>query len=382
MKEKLIFISYAHKDSDSVLPVIASLLQEGYNVWFDEGIEAGTEWPATIETKLSESSLVIAFISNASIESQNCRNEINYATSLGKEILTVYLEDAKLAVGMNLQLGSLQAMFKYRHKSDESFITSLLTSDIIKRQGMAVSAKTEERTERSISENETYSFISELKAAKLKSAVKFGNYPSFSSMPTPIEWIVLEKQYGVALLLSKYILDAVDFGEDPSWDKSNVRKWLNGSFYGSAFSLSEKKYILESERFTETISENTKSKESVFLLERREIKKYFGLFNSKLRVGIPTPHAIRNGVPDKNCYWWLRSSHLIHYACPQNNKPKSFYPRPLKGDYSAGYSYIAPVFPYHHVMAGTSAMGMMRFYHSERRIGGIGVRPAILVRYE
>ena len=39
-----IFISYAHRDKDRVLPVLRSLSERGYRIWFDEGIDPGTEW--------------------------------------------------------------------------------------------------------------------------------------------------------------------------------------------------------------------------------------------------------------------------------------------------------------------------------------------------
>ena len=51
-----IFISYAHKDSDSVLPIIARLQKEGYRVWYDEEIVAGSNWDVYISEHLDHSS--------------------------------------------------------------------------------------------------------------------------------------------------------------------------------------------------------------------------------------------------------------------------------------------------------------------------------------
>ena len=39
-----IFISYAHADDATVLPIIADMHSRGYNIWYDEGIEVGSEW--------------------------------------------------------------------------------------------------------------------------------------------------------------------------------------------------------------------------------------------------------------------------------------------------------------------------------------------------
>ena len=37
------FISYAHRNSEQVLPILMKLQQEGYNFWYDDGIEPGSE---------------------------------------------------------------------------------------------------------------------------------------------------------------------------------------------------------------------------------------------------------------------------------------------------------------------------------------------------
>lgn len=77
-----VFISYAHKNSDTVLPLIHALQEQDVRIWFDEGIEAGTEWPEYIAERLENSYCVIAFLSEAFTESQNCRREINFTIDL------------------------------------------------------------------------------------------------------------------------------------------------------------------------------------------------------------------------------------------------------------------------------------------------------------
>ena len=122
--EKYIFISYAHKDSKTVLSIIEKMQNEGFRIWYDKGIEAGTEWPEYIAEHLINSAAVLVFMSNNSANSQNCRNEINYALQLKKEVLVVYLEETKLTPGMELQIGSLQSLFKHRHQTEETFCAS------------------------------------------------------------------------------------------------------------------------------------------------------------------------------------------------------------------------------------------------------------------
>ena len=37
--ENYIFVSYAHKDSDRVIPIIEELDAAGFRIWYDSGIE-------------------------------------------------------------------------------------------------------------------------------------------------------------------------------------------------------------------------------------------------------------------------------------------------------------------------------------------------------
>ena len=131
--ENYIFVSYAHKDAATVVPLLERLSADGFRVWYDAGIEAGTEWPEYIADHLMRSSVVLVFMSNASAASPNCRKEINFALELGKELLVVYLEDTQMSAGMRLQLNTHQAMFRKRHKDEGSFVTELERSKLLLR---------------------------------------------------------------------------------------------------------------------------------------------------------------------------------------------------------------------------------------------------------
>lgn len=120
-----IFISYAHKDAEVVLPILDGMQKNGFRIWFDQGIEAGTEWPEYIAGHLEAAERVIVFMSEAAAASKNCRREINYSIEIDKEPLVVYLEPVNLPAGLKLQLNTLQAMFKYHAETDEDFITEL-----------------------------------------------------------------------------------------------------------------------------------------------------------------------------------------------------------------------------------------------------------------
>ncbi len=119
-----VFISYAHKDSD-VLPCIEEMKKSGINLWYDDGIEAGSEWPEFIAQKVVECDKFVLFVSNAYLNSQNCRRELNFAISRKKEILSVFIEEVSLSPGMEMQLGSYQAIYLNRFSSKAHFYSSL-----------------------------------------------------------------------------------------------------------------------------------------------------------------------------------------------------------------------------------------------------------------
>ena len=129
--DKFIFISYSHKDSDFVIPVIGELKRRGFNIWYDNGIEAGSEWPEFIAEKIVESSVVLVMLSQSALDSHNCRREINFAIEEKKEILVSYVDDVKLSPGMRMQLNVLQALYFSNYNSKEEFTDSLVNSKIL-----------------------------------------------------------------------------------------------------------------------------------------------------------------------------------------------------------------------------------------------------------
>lgn len=120
-----VFISYAHKDASIVIPCIEAMKQKNINVWYDEGIQAGSEWPEYIAEKVVSCTKFVLFISRAYLESQNCKRELNFAISKKKDLLSVFIEDVELSPGVEMQLGTYQSIFKNRFANDVSFRDSL-----------------------------------------------------------------------------------------------------------------------------------------------------------------------------------------------------------------------------------------------------------------
>lgn len=120
-KEPYIFISYAHADEQAVGSVLQNLDRNGVRFWYDDGIEAGNEWPEYIAERLAAADTMIAFVSNAYAASSNCRKEMHYALSKEIRIINVFLEDADLTPGIELQIGNIFALMKYRMEEQDFY---------------------------------------------------------------------------------------------------------------------------------------------------------------------------------------------------------------------------------------------------------------------
>lgn len=122
-----LFISYAHANAPAVMEIVQELFDRGFRVWYDAGSEVGSEWPETIAQHLAGAGMMLAFLSNAYVRSDNCRKEMHFALSKRIGVINIFLEDAQMTPGMEMQTGNLFALMKYR-MSDEAFYDRLFTA--------------------------------------------------------------------------------------------------------------------------------------------------------------------------------------------------------------------------------------------------------------
>ena len=123
--EPYIFLSYAHKDHARVIQEINRLNNLGFHVWYDEGIVPGNEWTDEIAEALEKSSLFLVMMTPDAAQSDNVHNEINYAAEEKKPFLAVHLEETELHGGVRLQIGTKQAILKYKF-SEEEYVLKLV----------------------------------------------------------------------------------------------------------------------------------------------------------------------------------------------------------------------------------------------------------------
>jgi WD40 repeat protein len=119
-----VFVSYAHGDKALVYPELRRIRSFGIRVWYDEGIEPGSEWPEAIAAALNRAAAFVVMITPGAVASRNVRNEINAALRWGKPVFAVHLAQTELPKGLELQMGAVQAVMRWR--MDEASYTRKL----------------------------------------------------------------------------------------------------------------------------------------------------------------------------------------------------------------------------------------------------------------
>ncbi len=92
-----VFLSYSHRDRELLLPLFDALRDAGIPIWYDDGIRAGSEWETEIIENLERASAFLFFVSENSLNSINCRDELMQARDLGKPFINVLIEDIDLS---------------------------------------------------------------------------------------------------------------------------------------------------------------------------------------------------------------------------------------------------------------------------------------------
>lgn len=119
--EPYIHVIYAHMDKNAVFHDLKIFHNEGYNIYYDQGISLGMGEPEDIERSLSNCSLAVAFISKISVDSHNVLVNIRFALERNIPLLPIYLEETQLPQDLMFSLGMARSILKFV-MSDEDYI--------------------------------------------------------------------------------------------------------------------------------------------------------------------------------------------------------------------------------------------------------------------
>jgi len=91
--EPYLFVSYSHRDTEKVYPILDILCDNKYRLWYDESCETGNDFRDELKNKIEGCTGVVLFVSEYSLNSPFCGMEILCAKEKNKRIYPVYLGD-------------------------------------------------------------------------------------------------------------------------------------------------------------------------------------------------------------------------------------------------------------------------------------------------
>ncbi|MBE6759368.1 MAG: TIR domain-containing protein [Ruminococcaceae bacterium] len=94
-----VFVSYSHADRERVFPIIRRLYEQGWRVWYDEGLEIAENYLATLSRHIRNCAAFLLFVTENSVRSDFvCENELALASNCKKIIVQCVLDrDARFS---------------------------------------------------------------------------------------------------------------------------------------------------------------------------------------------------------------------------------------------------------------------------------------------
>ncbi len=178
--------------------------------------------------------------------------------------------------------------------------------------------------------------ITDMRNAEVGDYIVFGSYEQDNVMSNgkePIEWRVLDRSGNSLLIISRFALEGKQYNEERennmTWEKCDLRKWLNSDFINAAFTSAEQKkikttYVSDVIMPKNNIDPGNPTNDKVFLLSILETEQYFkgpdDRWNDRStdKMCAPTVYAVEHGADKSGLAdnkkdgvytggWWLRS---------------------------------------------------------------------------
>jgi len=169
------------------------------------------------------------------------------------------------------------------------------------------------------------------RSASKGDTVSFGSYEQDGNTqngPEPIQWIVLERFDDRLLVLSADVLEGRQYNhvpfQDVTWADSDLRAWMNGDFFASAFTPAQQGIIpsVLNENADQSIAGTpggAPTQDRVFALSEQESVVYLSGSANRSDIGAaPASQAAASGPlavsEDGTADWWLRSPGTYAFA--------------------------------------------------------------------
>lgn len=161
------------------------------------------------------------------------------------------------------------------------------------------------------------------RSAKKGELIEFGAFEQdgdAANGPEPIRWIVLDRIDGRLLLLSHDSLDAAPYHRVPfepvTWERSDLRRWMNSDFPAAAFNESELSLVPTVEvpnapQSATGTAAGPATRDRVFALSETEASIYISDAVERAALGSAAlSAAVDDDLPtdeEGRADWWLRS---------------------------------------------------------------------------
>ncbi len=104
--EPYLFVSYSHKDTKLVYPILDALYDKKYRIWYDESCETGNDFRNELREKIERCEAVLLFVSEASMSSPFCGMEVIVARENQKRIYPIYLDESEVPPAFSILLAN------------------------------------------------------------------------------------------------------------------------------------------------------------------------------------------------------------------------------------------------------------------------------------
>lgn len=105
-EEPFLFVSYSHRDTAKVYPILDALYDCKYRIWYDESCETGNDFRDELREKIEKSEAILLFVSEASMNSPFCGMEVIVARENGKRLYPIYLDSSEVPPAFQILLAN------------------------------------------------------------------------------------------------------------------------------------------------------------------------------------------------------------------------------------------------------------------------------------
>jgi TIR domain-containing protein len=181
-----IFISYKKEDAGRVIRMVEALRAEGFDVWWDHGIKAGSEWDRSIHQELYSAKVVIAIWSKASVAAPWVKEEATVGKNRGV-LVPVKIDEVDPPLGfMMIQAADLVGWRGDRADQRWSFFLEAVRGILRGGAGLATSAAPVEAAVRHKKKSAQSPMILAIAGAALLVGAGVGGFFVFGPKSTPV----------------------------------------------------------------------------------------------------------------------------------------------------------------------------------------------------